>query len=210
MDYFAVVKLQGTTVETLLSKNEDKYCEYVINTKTNKVLCVKLLKAMYGTLKAPLQWYTLFVDTLKDEGFTVNPYDNCVANKLINGSQFTTCWYVDDIKFSYKDENEVRKIISKFESKFGKMSVTHGTKHTYLGMNIEFKNKKVQMEIKEYLLDCIHDFSEVIKTAAKTPTTKSLMKTNKQSELLQNEQKETFHGLVHKLLHVSKRVRLDL
>ena len=104
---------------------------------------------MYGTLKAPLLWYTLFVDTLKKEGFTVNPYNNCVANKIINSHQFTICWYVDDIKFSHKDECEVRKINHKIESKFGKMPITHGKKHTYLGMNIEFKKKQVHMEMKE-------------------------------------------------------------
>ena len=41
----------------------------------------------------------------------LNPYDNCVANKIINGSQFTIVWHVDDLKLSHVDPDEVTKII---------------------------------------------------------------------------------------------------
>ena len=97
MDDFVVVKLQGPAVEALLKINKNKYKDYIIETKKEKVLYVKLLKAMYGTLKAPLLWYTLFTNILEEVGFTINPYHNCVANKVINGKKFTICWYVDDI-----------------------------------------------------------------------------------------------------------------
>ena len=109
MDNFVVIKLQGHAVEALLDTNREKYEKYIVNTKSDKIIYIKFLKAMYGTLKALLLWYTLFADTLKDESFTVNPYNNCIANKIINGHQFTICWYVDDIKLSHKDESEIKK-----------------------------------------------------------------------------------------------------
>ena len=31
---------------------------------------------MYGTLKVPLLWYTLFAETLEQHDFKINPYDN--------------------------------------------------------------------------------------------------------------------------------------
>ena len=50
----------------------------------------------------------------------INPYDRCVANKMINGSQCTIVFYVDDNKISIKiprnqakqeELNEISKIL---------------------------------------------------------------------------------------------------
>ena len=60
-----------------------------------KVIYVQLLMAMYGTLTTPILWYQLFSDTLISKGFTINPYDLCVANKIVNDKQLTICWYAD-------------------------------------------------------------------------------------------------------------------
>ena len=210
MDDFVVVKLQGPAVEALIDINKEIYSTYVSKEKGKMVLYIRLLKAMYGTLKAPLLWYTLFANTLRENGFEINPCNKCVANKTINGSQFTICWYVDDIKFSHKDKNVVVEEIAKIEKKFDKMTKTFGNKHTYLGMNFEIKGKAVIMEMKEYLEDCIQDFPEKIDTAAKTPLTKTLTKINHGSLTLDHNWKEKFHSIVQKLLHLSKRARLDV
>ena len=83
-----------------------------------------------------------------------------MANKEINGKQFTICWYVDDIKFSHVDEKVVKEERTKIEQKFDKMTVSYGKRYTYLGMNFEIKNNTVVMEMVEYLEDCIRDFPE--------------------------------------------------
>ena len=139
---------------------------------------------MYGTLKAPLLWYTLFAKTLKEDSFVINKYDNCVANKTINASQFTICWYVDNIKFSHKDMKVVKQVIRNIEKKFDKMTATHGNTQSYLGINFTIKDLAIHMEMEDYLKDCIQDFPEEINMAAKTPSTKSLMKTYNDSPLL--------------------------
>ena len=36
--------------------------------------------------------------------FVVNPYDPCVANKLIHDSQMMVVWPVDDLKVSHKTQ----------------------------------------------------------------------------------------------------------
>ena len=71
-------------------------------------------------------------------GFEHNPYDPCVANKLVDGKQCTICWYVDDTKISHKDSKVVDWVISELEHDFGTMTVTHGNKHTFVGIDIEF------------------------------------------------------------------------
>ena len=78
------------------------------------------------------------------------------------------------------------------------MTVTHGNSQLYLGMNINIKNKKVQMEMKEYLLYCINNFPESITTAAKTLATKSLTKIDVDSKQLDKYYLEIFHSIVQK------------
>ena len=66
-------------------------------------------------------------------------------------------------------------------------------------MQLEIPDKKVNMQMKEYLQDCIEDFPEEITSSAKTPATKLSTKVCK-----------TFHSIVQKLLHVAKRSQLGL
>jgi hypothetical protein len=50
---------------------------------------------------ASLFYYRKFVKSLTDIGFIINPYDPCVANKIIEGKQMTICFHVDDYKLSH-------------------------------------------------------------------------------------------------------------
>ena len=43
--------------------------------------------------------------------YVINPYDRCVANKIINGKQLTIVLYVDDNKLSHVDPNLVTEIL---------------------------------------------------------------------------------------------------
>ena len=96
-------------------------------------------------------WYELYSNTLKGMGFKINPYDRCIANKDINGSQCTIIWYIDDNKISHKNQNVLEDILSKLEQGFGKMKTTRGDEHIFLGMNMNFnrKNKCLELDMKE-------------------------------------------------------------
>ena len=72
---------------------------------------MKVQKALNGMLKSALLFYCKLTDDLKQDGFQVNPYDPCVANKPISRSQMTIVWHVDDLKVSHKDPWEVTKIM---------------------------------------------------------------------------------------------------
>ena len=69
-------------------------------------------------------------------GFEVNPYDPCVANNTINGSQMTVTWHVDDLKISHKESTEVKNFIRALWGIYGdNLSVTREKNHLYLGMD---------------------------------------------------------------------------
>ena len=83
-----------------------------------------MLKALYGCVRSALLWYELFAGTLKKMGFELNPYQPCVANKMIEGTQCTIAWYVDDNKISHVNKDVVTSAIEEIEKNFGKMTVT--------------------------------------------------------------------------------------
>ena len=106
--------------------------------KVQKVLYVQLNKALYGCVQSSLLWYELYLSTLKDVGFELNLYDQCVGNANIEGKQCTVFWYVDDNKISHVDTKVVDKVIETIEEKFGRMSQTKGYEHNFLDINIKF------------------------------------------------------------------------
>jgi hypothetical protein len=53
------------------------------------VLYVQLKKALYGTLQAALIFWKKLSSKFQGWGFIINPYDKCVANMDVNGSQCT-------------------------------------------------------------------------------------------------------------------------
>jgi len=210
MPDYVLIRLHGSSLQAILRANRSKYEKYVTMENGKPVLYVRLLKAMYGTLKAALLWYELLSETLTKEGFVLNPYDPCVANKVVNGSQFTVCWYVDDLKLSHTSADEVTKMVKKLEHYFGEMNVSRGKEHTYLGIDFKIENRKVVLTMTKYLEECIDALGEAINTTASTPANNGLMHVNEESLLLEEGRKEKFHHVVAKLLHVCKRVRLDL
>ena len=72
-------------------------------------------------------------------GFVVNPYDPCVANRMVNGSQITMCWHVNDLKVSYVNENAVTAFSLKLSRLYvPKTTIGRGEIHEYLGMDMDW------------------------------------------------------------------------
>ena len=101
------------------------------------MIYVKLKKALYGTLKAAVLFWKKLTKTLTDDGFTINSYDWCEANKTMNGTQCTVAWHVDDLKISHKSASQVTKVIKVLEHEYGKVSeltIVRGKVHDFLGI----------------------------------------------------------------------------
>jgi len=132
----AILKSEGDFIDIMCDVNP----EHIPNIRYEngkKVLCLRILKALYGCIESALLWYEIFANTLKDMGFEINPYEKCVGNKMINGKQCTICWYVDDNKLSHVYPAVNTMIIDAISEHFGKLVVTRGNKHTFLGMDLE-------------------------------------------------------------------------
>ena len=99
IDELIHVRLEGPMAELLTRVDPDKYRTYMSEENGKQVLYVELQKALYGTLQAALLFWEHLTEFLTEElGFTVNPYDSCVVNKMIDDNQCTIIWHVDDLK----------------------------------------------------------------------------------------------------------------
>ena len=83
-----------------------------------KQLIVQCQNAIYGTMTASLLHYKKLRKSLEEWGFEFNPYDPCVANKMISGKQMTICFHVDDGKVSHVDKSGVDKMIELLRDKY--------------------------------------------------------------------------------------------
>ena len=82
--------LKGKLAELMVQIDPQLYQKFIItSSKGEPMLYVRLSKALYGLLQSALLFYCKLRSELEDYGFTVNPYDPCVANKMINGKQMT-------------------------------------------------------------------------------------------------------------------------
>jgi hypothetical protein len=209
-DDFTLLKLEGVSVDIMCDVCE-KYKEFVTYENGTKVLYLRLLKALYGCVKSALLWYELFTGTLIEMGFELNPYDTCVANKVVNGKQCTIAWFVDDNKISHVEPKVVTEVVEKIEERFGKMTVTRGKKHVFLGMKIDYlENGTAEIDMSDYLREAIHEFPEVINSSAATPARRDMYEIDEKSKLLDPERGAIFHSIVAKNLYVSHRGRLDV
>jgi hypothetical protein len=132
IDEVVHVRFEGEIAEMLTSMGPKLYRKYVRDENGKAVLYVELLKALYGTLRAALLFWKLLSSKLVLWGFTINPCDWCVANKMIGGKQCTVLWHVDDLKISYVSEDVKTDIIKRINDEFGKeapIMITRGKVH---------------------------------------------------------------------------------
>ena len=109
------MKMEGTLAELLAKCDPTKYQPYLVIERGKPVLYVKLVKVLYGTIRATLIFWRKFTEQLIEWGFTVNPYDWCVANKLVQGSQLTITWHVDDLKISHVNKEVLEDMLKQLD-----------------------------------------------------------------------------------------------
>ena len=210
MDDFVLMKFTGESVDILCKMNPE-HAKFVTVENGVKTLYVRLVKAIYGCVKSALLWYNLFVTKLKKMGFVLNEYDPCIANCMIDGSQCTIAWYVDDNKISHKDPAVVTRMINIIEEEFDTMTVTRGKEHVFLGMHIKYTNERTaEITMTDYLKEAIEESGMDISKTLPTPATKRLFDVNEKSPPLSRAEGEVFHSVSAKLLYVAIRARMDL
>ena len=211
-----IMKIRGSLVDILLEIDEEKYKDFIIYRGKEKLLYVKMLKALYGMLMASILYYKKFRRDIEAIGYKVNPYDICVANKMINGKQHTLTWHVDDVKASHVDP-EVNSRFAKWaedtygSDELGHVKVTRGKKHDYLGMILDYNlDGKLKVDMVYYIENMVEEFPEVLNGKGKAPWNDSLFKVNEKSPILDSEKAELLHSFVMKGMFLVKRARPDL
>ena len=72
-------------------------------------------------LVSAMLFYHKLTKALLSHGFEMNPYDLCVANKMVNGKQLTICWHVDDLKSSHIDPKVNDEFLQWIKDMFGQL-----------------------------------------------------------------------------------------
>jgi hypothetical protein len=214
IDELIHIRISGPMVELLCSLDPELYTPYVVQEKTEPAIYLELNKALYGTLQAAILFWKDLTGVLKELGFTLNPYDRCVANKTVNGQQLTVIWHVDDLKISHKDPEVVTQLIEDLNKRYGVLTpiTSHrGKTHDYLGMTLDFTTPGAcVIRMDDYMDRVLSEAPGDMEGTAESPAAEHLFEVDTQRSKLQDEKKETFHTTVAKLLFLSKRARPDI
>ena len=230
----AIVRIRGLVADMLVEIAPEVYSEYITKDKRgNSELLVICLNALYGTMVAALLFYEKFTNSLKSKGFVKNPYDPCVWNKIVNGKQLTIVFHVDDCKLSHVDSKVLDDTIewlrrdyeSIFEDGSGKMKVSRGLKHKYLGMDLDYTTRgQCKITMFGYVDEILAawkkadqspdgDGFKIVDSKRKTKSSaapENLFVVDDDCKKLDPVKAKAFHNIVAKALYVMKRARPDI
>ena len=108
-------------------------------------------------------WYKQFRKDLEGVNFKFNPYDPCVANRMIDGKQHTIRFHVDDLMSSHMDpqvNTNFEKWLNQKYGEFGKVKSIRGDVHDCLGMTFEFDKElgEVKVSMIDYIKGMLKEF----------------------------------------------------
>jgi hypothetical protein len=133
------MKMNGSLAE-LMAKTDPKIYRKCITIKKGKqVLYLRLQKALYDMMKSALLFYRKLIKELKKMGFEINPYDPCMANKLVERKQMTVRWHVNNLMMSHVSQNKILNFFKCIKDIYGdNLAENMGLTHNYLGMTFDY------------------------------------------------------------------------
>jgi hypothetical protein len=197
---------------TVLVKLDSSYAKYV---RKDGTCVVKLKKTLYGTIQAARAWYNKLSKDLEGLGYTRNPSDMCVFNRLeADGKQSTILVHVDDLFITASKEAIIDIIIGELDNLYSdseaSITIQRGRKLEYVGMVFIFnEGKTVSVTMDGYVVDLLEGLEDIV-GVADTPATRHLFRVRDDCEKLGADLKEFFHSTIAKILYLGKRVRPDL
>ena len=136
-------------------------------------------------------------------------------NKMIDGKQCTVGWHVDDLMTTHVSDDVITELFDKLNEVFGKetpLSISRGTKHDYLGMELDFSEPGVlRVSMFDYIKGVLAGVpDEMNKGTAVTPAAKHLFDVNDDPTQLDDKRREDYHRITMQLQYLSQRARPDL
>ncbi len=117
----------------------------------------------------------------------------------------------DDSMISHLKQEEIMQVVQQIKDIYGKdLKENVGTVHDYLGMIFDYSfDKKVQINMWDYIKKVIKEFPEEITGVCATPASDYLFKVCENGTKLNEELAEAFHT-VYQLLFAASRARRDI
>ena len=126
LDEDVTMVLKGRLTELMVQVAPNLYRKYItVDKKGMAILYVKMQKALYGLLRSALLFYKKLVSDIERNGFMLNQYDPCVANKIVKGKLMTICWHDNDLKVPHHDPVQVTKFGDWLREKYRVAVATH-------------------------------------------------------------------------------------
>jgi hypothetical protein len=193
---------------TVLADLDPTYHPYL---RRDGSVCVRLIKALYGTVEAAKLWYDHITGILHGRGFVSNPYDKCVLNKIMpDGTTITIVLYVDDLLVTCVNLDHIRDLQTFLMSKFPEVSFHAGEVVEYVGMTIDFRSKpKAAVVTMKQMTDDIIVTSMLKQYKTHSPAADALFDVE-ESALIKDAEYAFFRTFVAKLLYLAKRARPDI
>jgi len=215
--YPTYIRFDGEMVD-MICEIDKKYEQYKCPTKSGRGLMYgEMNRAVYGHMLSSILWYQKLKGHLEEWGFEMNPYDECVFNKMVDGAQCTILYHVDDLKVSHRDQSVIDDMASTinetFKTKTQSLSVTRGNTHDYLGIGIDYSRKDcVTFTMYDYLEDILKEADERgdMNGTAVTPASDDLFTVDESSPKLNDEMSDYFHRVTARFLFAAKRARPDI
>jgi hypothetical protein len=163
-----------------------------------------MLKALYEMLQSALLYYKKFRKDIEDVEIKINPYDPCVANRIVDGKQHTITWHVDDVKSShmYKHVNDefLHWLKEMYASDgIGEVKATSGLKHDYFGMALDNTLPgSLKMDMTQYVNAMVEEFPEELSSKPTCAWNENIFTVNKDAKKLNKEKAAIFHTFVMK------------
>jgi hypothetical protein len=202
------VRLEGPLTQLLTKVDPELYTKCLSKENRKDIMYVQLAKALHGTLQAAMLFWKDLTGYLLMLGFILNPYNNCVANKIIDSTQCTTLWHVDDLKITHIKQEVIEDLVQVLNERYGKLdplTVTHGDIHNYLGMTLDYSVPgQVSIQMDDYVQYLLEEAPANMQGTMTTPAADHLFSIYPEPKYLDKAESEFFHHMTAKLLFLCK------
>jgi len=212
-----IYMLLDSDIADILVRNNPKLKQF-LNKKGQ--LVVLLLMCIYGLKQAGAEWFIVLTTVIIELGYTQSKADRCIFFKSSGEDKLDMIGvHVDDCLVMYTNNHDYEQLKVRFVEKFGPMSFTEGSEHTYLGMEIKLlKDKSVFISQSNHLKKVINSYvdwrvsmdSAFKIRAYNTPSVADMMKDMQCDKVCEQLFQESVIHYVYSLSYLAQRTRPDI
>jgi len=127
---------------------------------SESVLYCHLCKALYGCVQASKLWYERLHKFITSLGYEQSETEPCVFRKVVRERVYLITGYVDDL-LTFATQDELDRLKEKFTREFRWITTDVGKEHSYLGMQLRFRERRVEVDMSYYLKKLLQEFTNL-------------------------------------------------